>query len=54
MLLCELKSYIDFASDDQDIGIVVRSIDTGDEITAAFDLVADISEYGELMLSIVI
>jgi len=40
------------ADEDREIGIVVRSIETGEELTATYDIAADISEYGELMLRI--
>jgi hypothetical protein len=54
MSLAELQTYIDAASDDSEIGVVVRSIETGDEIAITFDIVADISEYGELIISVVV
>jgi len=54
MSLAELQTYVDAASGDSEIGVVVRSIETGDEIALTFDVVADISEYGELMISIVV
>jgi hypothetical protein len=54
MLLNELQTYVDAASDDMDIGVLVRSIETGDEIALTYDVVADISEYGELIISVVV
>jgi hypothetical protein len=52
MLLRSLKDYADIASDNEEIGVVVYSIYTGDEIATTFDVVADINEYGQLMISI--
>jgi len=52
MLLNELQTYVDAASADMDIGVIVRSIETGNEIVVTFDVVADISEYGELMIRV--
>jgi len=54
MSLPELQTYVDAASSDREIGVVVHSIETGDEIALTFNVVADISEYGELMISVVI
>lgn len=54
MLLAELQTYVDAASSDREIGAVVHSIETGDKIALTFDVVADISEYGELMISVVV
>jgi hypothetical protein len=54
MLLAELQTYIDAAEADREIGVVVLSIDTGGEIALTFDVVADISEYGELIISVMV
>jgi hypothetical protein len=54
MFKCILQSYIDATADDSEICVVVHSIETGEEIAASYDIVADISEYGELMISIAI
>jgi len=54
MLLQVLKDYADDASDCSEVGVAVRSIETGDEIVVTYDVVADISEYGELIISIAI
>jgi hypothetical protein len=52
MLLRDFKDYTDIAKDDEEVGVVVYSIDTGNEIAATFDVVADINEYGQLMINI--
>jgi len=49
-----LQTYIDAASVDMEIGVLVRSIETGGEIALTFDVVADISEYGELIICVVV
>ena len=54
MSLAELQTYVNAASGDREIGVVVRSIETGDEIAITFDVVADISEYGELMIGVIV
>jgi hypothetical protein len=54
MSLAELQTYIDAASADMEIGVSVSSIETGDEIALSYDVVADISEYGELIISVVV
>jgi len=50
----DLLSWAGEADEDREIGITVRSIETGEELTATYDIAADISEYGELMLRIAI
>lgn len=45
-------TYVDAVSDDSDVCVVVRSIETGEEIATTYDVVVDISEYGELMIGI--
>jgi hypothetical protein len=52
MLASALQGYVDAMSDGMEIGVVVHSIETGEEIATSFDVVVDISEYGELLLSI--
>ena len=52
MFIHDLLSWAGEADEDREIGIVVRSIETGEELTATYDIAADISEYGELMLKI--
>jgi hypothetical protein len=52
MFIHDLLSWAGEADDDREIGIVVRSIETGEELTTTYDIAADISEYGELMLRI--
>jgi hypothetical protein len=54
MSLAELQTYIETASGDMDIGVVVHSIENGEEIAVTYDVVADISEYGELMIRVVV
>jgi hypothetical protein len=54
MLIRDFQSYVDAASGDTEICVVVHSIETGEEIAASYDVVADVSEYGELIISIVI
>ena len=54
MLLADLKTYVDAASADMEIGVLVHSVETGNEIALTFDVLADISEYGELIISIVV
>jgi len=46
--------YVDAAADESEICVVVYSIETGDVIAASYDVVAVISEYGELMICIAI
>ena len=48
------QTYIDAISDDSEICVVVCSIETGEEIAASYDVVADISEYGELVIRIAV
>ena len=52
LFIHDLLSWAGEADEDQEIGIIVRSIETGEELTATHDIAADISEYGELMLKI--
>jgi predicted metal-dependent enzyme (double-stranded beta helix superfamily) len=54
MSLAELQTYVAAASADREIGVHVYSIDTGDEIALTYDVVADISEYGELLISVAV
>jgi hypothetical protein len=54
MLLRDLKTYINVASDHQEIGIILYSIKTGCEVATTFDIMVNISEYGELMISIAV
>jgi hypothetical protein len=51
VLLRDFQSYVDAASDNQEICIAIRSIETGEQIAASYDVVADISECGELIIS---
>ena len=52
MFIHDLLSWAGEADADREIGIIVKSIETGEELTATYDIAADISEYGELMLRI--
>ena len=52
MFIHDLLSWVGEADEDREIGIVVRSIETGEELTTTYDIAADISEHGELMLRI--
>jgi len=54
MKLTDLQTYIDATSADMEIGVLVHSIETGDEIALTFAIVADISEYGELIISVAV
>jgi len=35
-----------------EFGILIRSIETGEKLVMSYDVIADISEYDELLLSI--
>jgi hypothetical protein len=48
------QTYVDAVSDDSEICIVVCSVETGEEIAASYDVVADINEYGELVIRIAV
>jgi hypothetical protein len=48
----DLLSWAGQADEDREIGIIVRSIETSENLTTTYDIAADISEYGELMLRI--
>ena len=52
MFIHDLLSWAGEADGDREIGITVRSIETGEELTTTHDIAVDISEYGELMLKI--
>ena len=52
LFIHDLLSWVGEADEDQEIGIVVKSIETGEELTTTYDIAADISEYNELMLRI--
>jgi hypothetical protein len=54
MLKHDFLTYVDTAADDTEICVVVHSIETDEEIAASYDVVADISEYGELMIHIAV
>jgi len=48
----DLLSWAGEADEDREIGIDVRSIETGEVLATTYDIAADISEYGGLMLRI--
>jgi hypothetical protein len=52
VFLRNLQEYIDAASDDREIGVVVSSIETSKVIATSYDILANVSDYGELMISI--
>jgi hypothetical protein len=54
MFISDLQSFIDDAPYGSEIGIVVKSIETGAELFSTYDVVADIDEYGELLICIAI
>jgi len=48
----DLLAWAGEADDDREIGIIVKSIETGENLTTTYDIAAGISEYNELMLRI--
>jgi hypothetical protein len=54
MFIHDLLSWAGEADEDREIGIIVRSIETGENLTTTYDIAADISEYDELILKIAI
>ena len=52
MFVRDLQTYLDAVLDEVEIGIIVYSIETGEVIVLSYAVVADINEYGELMLGI--
>jgi len=52
MFIQDLLSCTGEADEDREIGIVVRSIETGEHLTTTYDIATSISEFGELMLRI--
>jgi len=52
VFLNELQDYIDYASDDMEVCIVVRSLETAKVVGVTYNIVAEIGEYGELMMKI--
>jgi hypothetical protein len=51
MLKHVLKTWLDGASDDIDVGVVVYSIETGNEIAKSYCVVVGIGKNGELLIS---
>ena len=54
MLASHLSTFVDAASKFDEIGVVVRSIESGNEIAITFDLEIDTNEYGDLLICIAI
>ena len=54
MFIHDLLSWAGEADEDRAIGIIVKSIENGENLATTYDIAADISEYGELMLRIAI
>jgi len=52
LFIHELLAYLDGAPSYDEIGVLIRSIETGDVIDATFDVIVDIDEYGLLMINI--
>ena len=52
MFIHDLLAWAGEADDDREIGIIVKSIETGENLTTTYDIAAGISEYNELMLRI--
>jgi len=52
MLIRSLDAFVESAAKYDAIGVVVQSIDTGDEIAVTFDLEIVVNEYGDLLLYI--
>ena len=52
MRLRDLQPYIDGLDEGSEFGVFVRSIETGKGFGLSYDVVADIGEHGELLLSI--
>jgi hypothetical protein len=52
MLVRDLRAYLEAAEDGEDFGIVIRSLCTGAEITATFDVAVEFDEYGLLMICV--
>jgi len=52
MFIHDLLSWAGEADENREIGIIVKSIETGENLTTTYDIAADISEFDELMLRI--
>jgi hypothetical protein len=52
MLKRSFMAYADAASDELDVVVAVRSIETGEEIAASYDVAAGIGERGELVVGV--
>jgi hypothetical protein len=52
LVIHDLLSWAGEADEDREIGILVKSIENGEELATTYDIAPDISEYGELMLRI--
>jgi len=54
MLKSDFLTYFDEASDNRDIGVAVYSIETGKMVALSYNIVTNISEHNELIISIAI
>jgi len=52
MLKRSFMAYVAAASDGLDVGVAVRSVETGEEIAMSYDVEAGIGERGELLLTV--
>ena len=52
MLKSSLQAYLNDTVDDFDVGVVVCSLDTGEEIALSYDAIIDINDYGEPVIVI--
>ena len=52
MCISDLQSYAYEVSEKSKFCVVVHSIESNEEIAASYDVVVNISKYGELMISI--
>jgi hypothetical protein len=47
MLKSPIQTYLNVAYDDMDIGIIVKSVETCEEMTVSYDVAVYISIYGD-------
>lgn len=47
-----LRDYAEYACDRSEVGVAVYSVESGRMVALSFDAVADINEYGQLIISI--
>lgn len=48
------QSYLDAAANNREICVVVYSIESGNKIATNYDVIVDINEYGELLITIAV